>query len=99
MELFRGRVFVVLGRTYRALWSPPDRDNVFAVETGDQVSGLFRAWTSEPEMPSFEELLASECGAIGPDVVEGEIKLECQVANRAVVFNDLQQKPSQPLAK
>jgi hypothetical protein len=63
------------------LWSPPDSDNVFAVETGDQVSGLKRAWTSEPEMPSFEELLASECGVIGLDVVESEIGLECRVAN------------------
>jgi hypothetical protein len=32
MDLFVGRKFELLGKTYRAIWAPPDNDTVFALE-------------------------------------------------------------------
>lgn len=55
MNLFIGRRFWLFGRSYRALWSPPNRDSVFAIETPEGYRG------NDPAMPSFSEILASAC--------------------------------------
>lgn len=34
-ELFVGQVLILFGRTFRALWAPPDKDIVVAIETDD----------------------------------------------------------------
>ena len=62
LELFMGRVFILLGRPYRAVWAPPDRDAVFAVESGDEMDGvvLRNHKVLDPVMPLFSELMASE---------------------------------------
>lgn len=59
-ELFHGRQFLLFGRVYTAVWSPPDRDSVFAVEVGqsdfdrfDRIRNKF-----EPPMPTFLETLS-----------------------------------------
>ena len=55
ISLFTGRILVLFGRTYRALWAPPDKDSVFAIETNDSNQQL-----SEAPMPAFQEILESE---------------------------------------
>lgn len=59
-ELFHGRQFLLFGRVYIAVWSPPDRDSVFALEVGksefdrfDRIRGKF-----EPPMPTYLETLS-----------------------------------------
>lgn len=59
-DLFVGRRFLLFGRTYRALWSPPDRDSVFAIETPEGYQG------PDAVMPTFSEVLASEQAASIP---------------------------------
>jgi hypothetical protein len=57
--MFAGKVLLVLGRAYRAFWATPEGDNVFAVETGDELP---RGWKRpvEPAMPGFLDLMARE---------------------------------------
>jgi hypothetical protein len=83
MSLFVGRILVVCGRTFRAIWAPPDRDAVFAVETsesGDVVA------TGELA-PSFAQWIASESQGGDPDPTD------------LAVYNDPSQKPNQAMAK
>lgn len=58
-NLFAGRRFVLFGRVFRALWSPPDKDGVFAIEVGESIDDATRppAGQQDPKMPSFLELL------------------------------------------
>lgn len=56
VDLFSGRVLLVMGRTYRAFWVTPEGDNVFAIETGDELpDGLMRVGRS---MQSFEDTMS-----------------------------------------
>ena len=62
-EMLEGRVLLVLGRTYRAFWATPEGDNVFAVETGDEMpSGWKRPGGAV--MRSFMEIMARELSGI-----------------------------------
>jgi hypothetical protein len=59
VDMFAGRIMLVMGRTYRAFWATPEGDNVFAIETGDELpEGLTRVG---PPMPAFQDLMAREC--------------------------------------
>ncbi|RXK35887.1 hypothetical protein M231_06851 [Tremella mesenterica] len=59
LSLFIGRVFVIFGRAYQALWAPADRDSVFAIETNHSVPSVTYSgrFTREPGMPTFAEIL------------------------------------------
>jgi len=54
--LFVGRRFLLFGRTYRALWAPPDRDSVFAIEVFDGSCAVHH----DIPIPSFQDVLNSE---------------------------------------
>ncbi|OCF31654.1 hypothetical protein I316_06659 [Kwoniella heveanensis BCC8398] len=59
LEMFVGRVFVVFGRSYRALWAPAGSDSIFTIETNEVVSGMSQYRKAlRPELPSFEELFS-----------------------------------------
>ena len=60
-QLFMGRLFVLFGRGFRAIWAAPDREAVIAIEVGDDLEGIiFRNHkVPDPVMPSFEGLMAS----------------------------------------
>ncbi|WVQ93483.1 hypothetical protein IAU59_000557 [Kwoniella sp. CBS 9459] len=59
LEMFVGKIFIIFGRPYRALWAPAGSDSVFAIETNEEVSGMSPYRQSLlPEMPSFEGLLS-----------------------------------------
>ncbi|WVR03757.1 hypothetical protein IAU60_000752 [Kwoniella sp. DSM 27419] len=52
------KVFVVLGRPYRAFWGPADTGRVFAIETDELVGDMPKdAHKGDPKMPSLEALL------------------------------------------
>jgi hypothetical protein len=59
-DMLLGRVLLVLGRTYRAFWATPEGENVFAVETGDQMPSGWRRQLDERNMPSFMDMMARE---------------------------------------
>ena len=54
--LFFGRMFILLGHTFMALWAKPDGDSIFLVEVGDSVPGIPK---QRLNMPTFSELLSS----------------------------------------
>lgn len=62
LDLFMGRIFVLFGRSYRAVWAPPDRDSVIAVEMGDELEGVILRPREAPDplMPRFADLMASK---------------------------------------
>ncbi|KAK4686078.1 RNA-dependent RNA polymerase, partial [Tremellales sp. Uapishka_1] len=56
-EMFLGRCFVLFGKTFRAIWAPPDSDNIITVETNDVGLDMPRN-LNDPLMPSFLEMMA-----------------------------------------
>ncbi|KAK8861624.1 hypothetical protein IAR55_002447 [Kwoniella newhampshirensis] len=59
VNLFVGRVFVVFGRPYRAIWAPADGDTIFGIETPDEGPEILKSYLRvEPTMPSFDEMFA-----------------------------------------
>lgn len=62
LQLFIGRIFVLFGRTYRALWAPNDKQAIFAVETSDCASPVIspRKPRDGTGPPSFTEIISGE---------------------------------------
>ena len=83
-ELFVGRQFELMGRSYRAIWAIPDGDSVFAMELKCCDATLAIMSNSDSYLPSFADLWSSE---------------SCQQSKLMIAYNDMSKKPSQAMAK